>query len=101
MSEELATVSPEAPTGGCTNQRIATRYVDKEIKRLTSRMMQNRVAVLVNLCVYAHNCDSHGTKDLVHIDYVAGGGRQEVPGSLPSVIKAIEHLLATLRAKTQ
>ena len=104
VSDEQETTTAQdafVPAGGCPTQRATTKYVDKELKRLTNRLAQNRVAVLVHLCVYAHNCDGHGVKDLVHVDYVAGGGKEVVPGSLPSVINAVRHLLKTLEAKQQ
>lgn len=87
----------------CGNQKRVSGYVSHEIRKTMTRVARDKVFMVMQLGVFAHNCDnkSHGNPDTLHIDFVAEAGRQDIPGSLQAAIKATETLLAALKAKVQ
>ncbi len=91
----------------CPEQQQTTRSVERELKKLTNRLERDRVYSVFHLQVYAFNCyntknhDRSKTPDPFHVDYVAGGGRKEVPGGVQITIKALEHALSVLKKKVQ
>jgi len=89
----------------CPEQKHRTRAVEKELKKLGNRLERDRIASVFHLQLYAFNCgdkrhESEGPHPM-HIDYVAGGTRWDVPSSLQAAIRALEHALAELKKKVQ
>lgn len=102
MSEQ--TTSGPGQDELCGNQRRVSGLVSREIRKTMSRVAREKVFMVMQLGVFAHNCDNKahgGETDILHIDFIAEAGRQDIPGSLQAAIKATETLLAALKAKVQ
>lgn len=85
----------------CESQREKTLLVEAELKQLGKRLSRQRVAPVLTFVAYGFNCDEHDVKGSFHLDYIAGGGRTDIPGSLQVAIVGIEHLLSELKSKVQ
>lgn len=89
----------------CSDQKKRTAFVEKELKKTANRLERDQVASVFHLQVYAFNCtnkEKHGNNPApLHVYYVAGGGRFDVPGALQSSIKALEHALAELKSRVK
>lgn len=102
MSEESEPKIAHDPAGACNEQKQRTRQVSHEAERLANRLERDKIAVLFQIQVYGFDCsDASHEKAASHMDYIAGGGRLKVPGTLQVVIKALEHSLAALKAQVQ
>lgn len=104
MTENLPelTQSPDV----CPEQKRRTLFVEQEARRMANRMEDQHVASVFSVNVYAFNCsdkrhDLKATPHPFHLDYIAGGGRLDVPGALNSTIRALEHCLAELKKRAQ
>lgn len=85
----------------CSTQKEAAIRVEAELGQTQKRLLRAKIAPICTFAAYAFNCDKHNVKDLCHFEWVAVGGKQEIPGSLQVVIQGLEHLLATLKEKVQ
>ena len=85
----------------CKTQHETTVLVEEEQKQLAKRLSRKKVVPVLHLTVFAYNCDRHEKKDVCHMDFVAGSGRLDIPGSLKISIEAVEKLLETLKARLQ
>jgi hypothetical protein len=87
----------------CFEQKQRAKQVEHELHKLANRLERDKVANIFHLQVFAFNCDDkkHDKPHTLHFDYVAGGGRLDVPNSLQTTIKALEHALAQLKKQVQ
>lgn len=89
----------------CPERQKRTANVERELRKTSNRLERDKIASVFHVEVYAFNCgDKRHEKDgpdPFHIDYVAGGGRWEVPGALQASIRALEHALAELKKRVQ
>lgn len=102
MSEPEPKIALDPAASGCNEQKQRARQVAHEAERLANRLERDKIAVLFQIQVYGFDCsDASHEKAASHMDYTAGGGRLNVPGTLQVVIKALEHSLAALKAQVQ
>lgn len=85
----------------CKEQKAKTLLVEAEQRRMLRRLQREKVVQILTLTVYAFNCSEHDVDGAVHLDFVAGSGRSDIPGSLQLSIDAAEQLLAHLKARLQ
>jgi hypothetical protein len=85
----------------CKGTARIVKFIQDEQLHTGKRLHRNKVVPVLNLLVFAYNCDDHEQKDVCHVSYCAGGSQVPVPNSLQSSINALESLLAELKAKLQ
>lgn len=104
MAENLPELTQS--TGVCSDQKKRTLFVEQESRRMNDKLEAQLVASVFSLHVYAFNCDDKSHDRTVaphpfHLDYIAGGGRFNIPGALNATIRALEHCIAELKKRAQ
>lgn len=104
MNDTFKPTSPE--TKVCRDQQQRSQLVVQELKRTTRRLERDKVVSVFQVQVYAFNCtnrENHPKEhtDPFHIDFIAEGGRMDVPGALQVSITALERALVELKKRVQ
>lgn len=85
----------------CNGRNGPARRIEENLNRFNERLNRVQIAPVAALVVYAFNCADHEETDTFHMEYCAKSFRSDIPNSLQATIVAVEHMLATLKAKLQ
>jgi len=101
MTDET-TAAPVTPKS-CPEQIKKTALVEEEFHHTRKRLARAKVAPLVQLCVFAYDCNDkgHDGANAYHIDFASMGSDVQVHGGIQASVAACEALLAALRVKLQ